>query len=73
MSAAPSTLVCFEKRKLIKAFEWAVSEYNRMNSAQVAALRNGEGLLFSEQIAAAGLRKDRAKYALIAHEEQHRC
>jgi len=44
MSAARSIILCLEKVKLIKAFEWAVSEYNRMNSAQVAALRDDEGL-----------------------------
>jgi hypothetical protein len=73
MSAALSTLVCFEKLKLVKAYEWAVSEYNRMNSAQLAALRNGEGFIFTEQIAQAGRLKDNAKYAIIAHEESHAC
>jgi hypothetical protein len=73
MSAAHSIILCLEKVKLIKAYEWCVSEYNRMNSAQVAALRNGDGFIFSEQIAEAGLLRERAKYAIIKHEEEHGC
>jgi hypothetical protein len=73
MSAAPSIILCLEKWKLIKAYEWCVSEYNRMNSAQVAALRNGDGFIFSEQIAHAGLVKEQAKYAILKHEEEHGC
>jgi hypothetical protein len=44
-----------------------------MNSAQVVALRNDDGFIFTEQIAAAGLHMDRAKYALLKHEEEHGC
>jgi hypothetical protein len=73
MSAARSIILCLEKVKLIKAYEWCVSEYNRMNSAQVVALRNGDGFIFSEQIAEAGLLKERAKYAILKHEEEHGC
>ena len=74
MSAARSPIIaCVEKWKLLKAYEWAVSEYNRMNSAQVAALRNGEGFRFTAQIAAAGHRKDHAKDAILKHEEEHGC
>jgi len=43
-------ILCLEKVKLVKAYEWGVPEYNRMNSAQVTALRNGDGFIFSEQI-----------------------
>ena len=73
MSAARSIFLCLEKVKLIKAYEWAVSEYNRMNTAQVAALRNGDGFVFSEQIAQAELLRERAKYAILQHEEEHGC
>ena len=73
MRAAPSAVLCLEKLKLIKAFEWSVSEYNRMNTAQIAAVRNGEGFLFGEQVAEAGRAKERAKYAILKHEEEHGC
>jgi hypothetical protein len=54
-------------------FESSSAEFNRINSAQVAALNNGEGFLFADYLAAAGLRMDRAKHAIIAHEEEHGC
>jgi hypothetical protein len=44
-----------------------------MKTAQVVAVKNGDGTLFTEQIAAFGLRMDRAKYAMIAHQEKHGC
>jgi hypothetical protein len=74
MSAARSPIIaCVEKWKLLKAYAWAVSEFNRMNSAQLAALRNGEGFRFTDQIAAAERHKDNAKYAILKHEEEHNC
>ena len=73
MSRARSPAVCLGKRKLIRAFERAVSEYNRMNTAQVAAVVNGVSFQFTEQIAKAGIRKDRAKYAVLKHEQGHGC
>jgi len=44
-----------------------------MNSAQVAAVMNGDGFLFNEQIAEATERKERAKYAILAHQDEHGC
>jgi hypothetical protein len=44
-----------------------------MNSAQVAAVRNGEDFLFREEIALAAARKEQAKYAVIAHQIEHGC
>ena len=44
-----------------------------MNTAQVAALRNRDGFIFSEQIAHAGLLKEQAKYAIIKHAEEYGC
>ena len=73
MAAARSVLLCIEKQKLLRTFEWAVSEYNRMNTAQVVAMKNGDGPMFTEQIAAFGLRMDRAKYAVLKHQEEHGC
>jgi len=42
MSAARSVIYCLEKVRLIRAFEWAVSEYNRMSSAQALAIRRAK-------------------------------
>jgi hypothetical protein len=55
------------------AFVHAVSEYNRMNSAQALALMRGDGFPFTEQIAEAREQMEHLKYAVIAHEETHGC
>jgi hypothetical protein len=73
MPAPPSVIFCIERQKLINEFEWAVSEFNRMNSAQVAAVRNGHGFMFAEQIADAERFKENVKYAIIKHQEEHGC
>jgi hypothetical protein len=72
-TTSPSPLVCIEKQRLLRAFAQAVSEYNRMNTAQVAAVLRGEPVQFQEQIANAGERKDAAKYAILVHEQEHGC
>jgi hypothetical protein len=71
--ASPSPLACSEKHRLLREFALAVSEYNRMNSAQVAAVLRGEDFPFSEQIAEAAERKNAAKYAVLEHQSQHGC
>jgi hypothetical protein len=74
MATASSTpIACIEKQRLLHAFAQAVSEYNRMNTAQVAAVLRGEPLQFHEQIARAEERKDAAKYAILVHEQEHGC
>jgi hypothetical protein len=73
MAPQSPAIACSERHRLIKEFESASAEFNRINSAQVAALNNGEGFLFADYLAAAGLRMDRAKHAIIAHEEEHCC
>ena len=73
MAPQSSALACFERRRLIREFENAVTDFIRMSSAQLAALRNGESLLFVEHLAAAGLRMDRTRLAIIAHDEEHGC
>ena len=42
-----------------------------MQSAQVEALRNGDGFLFTEQIAETAAVIEQAKYAVIEHQETH--
>jgi hypothetical protein len=73
VSAAASVLLCFEKWRLLGEYARAVSEYNRMNSAQVSALMNDKGFLFQKEIAAAAERRDAAKYAILEHQEAHGC
>ena len=73
MAALSSPIVCIEKKRLQDAFAWAVSEYNRMNTAEALAVMRGEGFRFTEEINKAGRQKEEAKYALIQHEEEHGC
>lgn len=44
-----------------------------MNSAQALAVMRGEGFRFTEQIAEALGRMEQAKYAVLAHEQEHGC
>jgi hypothetical protein len=73
VAASAKPIHCIEKERLLKAFAAAVGEYNRMNSARVAALRRGDELTFAAQLEEAAERMDNARYAIIAHREQHGC
>jgi hypothetical protein len=55
------------------AYVAAASDLNRIHSAQLAAVLNDEGFLFQAEFAEALERKERAKYAVLAHREQHGC
>ena len=44
-----------------------------MNSAQVVAVMRGEGFSFQQEIAAASVRKETAKYAVLEHQDEHGC
>jgi hypothetical protein len=70
---APEPAFCFEKKRLIAEFVKAVSEYHRMQSAQLAALRKGEDFPFEAELSRAREQRDRAKYSVLAHQELHGC
>jgi hypothetical protein len=70
-SAAP--IFCREKQTLMGAYLRAVSDYGRMQSAQILALKNGDGLRFEVQVAAARSQVDRTRTALHLHEANHGC
>lgn len=73
MVAPGSHFACIEKRRLLKSFADAVSEYNRIQSAQLAAVLNGDGFQFQAELGEAEARKENAKYAVLIHEEEHGC
>ena len=73
MVAPGSHFACIEKRRLLKTFSDAVSEYNRIQSAQLAAVLNGDGFQFQRELAEAEGRKENAKYAVLMHEQEHGC
>ena len=73
MAPSPVSVACIEKRRLLQACAKAVSDYNRMNSAQLAAVMNGEDFPFTEEIAAAAAHRENAKYAIMTHQLEHGC
>jgi hypothetical protein len=44
-----------------------------MQSAQVAAVLQGEDFPFEDEIARAAAKREQAKYAVIAHQAEHGC
>jgi hypothetical protein len=44
-----------------------------MQSAQLAAVLQGEDFPFEEEIARAAARRESAKYDVLAHQQQHGC
>ena len=74
MGSSPAPVVtCREQRKLLKAFAHAVREYQRMQTAQVAAVLNGKDFLFEDWVEKAAKAKDEAMYAILRHREEHGC
>jgi len=70
---APAPIFCNEKKTLMERFTKAVSNYLRMQTAQMRALRNGEGLRFEAEIKSARKVREQAKRAIVEHERQHGC
>jgi len=72
--ADPAPIIaCIEKERLLQAFAKAVSDYHRMQTAQVAAVQRGEDFPFQEELAQAAEVRDRAKYAVLQHRLEHGC
>ena len=69
----PVLITCIEKSRLLAAYAEAASEYNLMQRVQAAAVQNGEEPGFQEEIARASGRKNEAKHAVTAHQEEHGC
>ena len=77
MTAAPQqrpcpSVDCFERhQQLLQELQQVVTEYQRMQTAQLAAVFNGANFPFEDWIAKAAVRMEQAKYAVIAHRKQH--
>ena len=63
---------CLLKQKLMKAYAQAVSEHNRIQSAQVAAVIHGTVSSYWE-LEAARTQMEQAKAAVLAHRQEHGC
>ena len=73
MAAALCTLACIEKVKLLQEFARTVAEYHRMQTAQLASILKGEDFQFEREIAEAAAHRENAKYAVLAHQQEHGC
>ena len=77
MTSAPAiraclTVECFERhQQLLEQFSHVVSEYHRMQAAQLEAVLDGEDFPFEDWIAVAAMRRDLAKYRLLAYRQAH--
>jgi hypothetical protein len=69
----PKPIACIEKQRLMREFAKAVSDYHRMQSAQVAAVMRGADFPFEAELAEAAARRENAKYAILAHQQEHGC
>jgi len=73
MATWPAPSICIERERLIRVFLRAVQELNRVQIAQASALLAGDESSFAKQIAEAEQTMSNAKYAVLAHREEHGC
>jgi hypothetical protein len=64
---------CAERLRLVNEFGFAIKEHDRLQAAQIEALRRREGFLFEQEILEARTRGDEAMKAIVEHEYSHRC
>jgi len=64
-------IACIEKQRLLREFISAVSYYHKIQSAQIESLIQGDSFDFEPEIAEAAERREQAKYAVIAHQQEH--
>ena len=71
----PGIAYCEQKQRLIRNFLNAIQELNAVQAEQTRAVIEGDGdfTRFDVLLHLALERKDQAKYAWIAHVEEHRC
>ena len=73
MAPKPVLAYCEEKQRLIAAYLEAVTAYHDLQNEQIAALVHGEGFENEEGIFRAADRREQAKYAILAHRQDHGC
>jgi hypothetical protein len=71
--AAPSPIFCLEFQRLKNRYRMAASEYLRMQTAYMEALIKGDADIFASEVNAARQPMEEAKYAILEHQEQHKC
>ena len=71
--AARAVIICIEHQRLMQVYLEAILEYNRLSLARVSALLDGTQPPSLDEVYDAEARKDNAKYAILAHAEDHGC
>ena len=66
-------IACSEKQRLLHAFTNAVSACHRLQSAQLGVLLHEDRFDFEIEIARAAEQREQAKYAVMAHQDEHGC
>lgn len=61
------------RQRLVEKFVKAVVEHHKLQTLQVESLIQGAGFLYEVEIGELKESRDRAKYAILAHEEHHGC
>jgi len=71
----PGIAFCEHKQRLLRNFLNTIQELNAIQAQQTRAVIEGDGdfTRFDVLLHLAQERKDQAKYAWIAHVEEHRC
>jgi len=71
----PAIALCEEKNRLLRAFLDAIRELTALQNQQTQAVIEGDAdfIRFDMLLHVAQQRKEAAKYAWIAHVEEHHC
>ena len=69
----PMPRVCPERMALVDSFIKAVSHYNQLQAAQIAALVRGEGFQFGKEMRSAQREVGLRRRAILGHEREHGC
>ena len=64
---------CPEKKRLIEEYTRAVSDFLRMESAEIEAQVRVDQVAFDAEFEEARKRKDAAKEAIQKHQQEHGC
>ena len=71
--ASPAPFLCREKERLFAAYGKVAAECIRLHCARTEAVLQGEEFGLLDELAAAEIARENAKYAIIVHQQVHGC
>ena len=71
--ASPAVKFCIEREKFLEAYTTAALRYNGLHSERIFAVINGLESPTADELIEAEIQKDKAKFALLTHQEKHGC